>query len=233
MRKNGSRQISVKQYRFTDLFLFAVILAVAELAAYFAVKWMPHEAVYTVSFMVPVVLLVIARWGWQGVFYAVASGLLVCLLGSKNITGVQWASYLIGNSFIAIMLIPRYLIGMDKIASKWWATALFATGGWLCVYLGRSIVWAIGYAISPIADATAFSGFVAFAAYDALSFVMAVVVMLIMRKLEGMMEDQKTFLQRKHVERQDKVRRDNYGDELADIDEEALEILNKENDLFD
>ena len=57
--------------------------------------------------------------------------------------------------------------------------------------------------------------------------------MLIMRKLEGMMEDQKTFLQRKHVERQDKVRRDNYGDELADIDEEALEILNKENDLFD
>ncbi|MGN1060504.1 MAG: hypothetical protein ACI4QN_02110 [Candidatus Coproplasma sp.] len=233
MRKNGSRLITVEQYRLTDLFLFAVILVVAELAAHFAVRWLPQEAIYTVSFMVPIVLLVMARWGWQGVFYAIASGLIVCLFNLKSINGVQWASYLIGNAFIALMLLPRYLIGINKIASKWWATALFAVGGWLCVYLGRSIVWAIAYAISPIEGATAASGFVAFATCDVLSLVMAVIVMLIMRKLDGMVEDQKSYLERRYSEKNEKVRRDNYGEELAEIDEEALEILNKENDLFD
>lgn len=235
MRKNGSRLISVEQYRLTDLFLFSVILVLAELAACLAVRWMPGEAIYTVSFMVPIVLLVMARWGWQSVFYAVASGLIVCLMNltSKYISGNHWASYLLGNAFIALMLIPRYLIGMDKIMSSWWATALFAIGGWLCVYLGRSIVWAIAYAISPTVGGTAASGFIIFFTYDLLSMIMAVVVMLIMRKLEGMMEDQKVFLHRKYAEKKDKVHRDNYGDELTEIDEEALAILNKENGLFD
>lgn len=233
MRNNGSRQISLKQYRLTDLFLFALFLAFAELAAFLAVLWMPGEAIYTVSFMVPIVLLVMARWGWQSVFYAVASGLIVCLMGLKNISGHQWATYLLGNAFIALMLIPRYLIGVDRIASKWWSTALFAAGGWLSVYLGRSIVFAISYAISPIANKTAASGFFEFAIYDLLSLVIGVVVMLIMRKLDGMMEDQKSYLRRKHVEEQERIFRGNNGDEPIDIDEEALEILNKENDLFD
>ena len=38
MRKNGSRMISIRQYRLTDLFLFAVILVVFELVVHFAYK---------------------------------------------------------------------------------------------------------------------------------------------------------------------------------------------------
>jgi len=232
MRKNGSRQISVKQYRFTDLFLFAVILLVAELAAHFAVKWFPSEAIYTFSFMVPIVLLVMVRWGWPSVFYPAISGLILCLFNIGSISGTQWACYLLGNSFLALMLIPRYLIGPKKIASKWWATVLFAIGGWVCVYLGRSVIWAIGYAVSPVAGASAGDGFISFALYDILSLAMAVLVLLIMRKLDGMFEDQRSYLERRHGERLEKMRRDEYGEELTEIDEEALEILNKENDLF-
>lgn len=228
MRKNGSRQISVKQYRFTDLFLFAVILAISELVAYFAAKILPGEAYYTVSFSIPIILVVMLRWGWPSIIYAVISGLIVCLLHSDSATGIQYACYLIGNSFIAFMLLPRYLIGSGKIKSKWWAAALFAVGGWLGVYLGRSVIWAIGYAISPVDGLTAASGFLIFGQSDLMSLVMGIVLMLVLRKLDGMLEDQRAFLNRLDTERRERQRVDTFGENGAELDEEALEILRKD-----
>ena len=67
MRKNGSREISFSQYRTTDLFLFAVIVAVAELFAFAATVWFPEEAIFSFSFMLPLALTVMMRWGWPSV----------------------------------------------------------------------------------------------------------------------------------------------------------------------
>lgn len=234
MRKNGSRQISVKQYRFTDLFVFAIILAVSEVIGYVAAKAFPDAAVFTVSFSVTVVLLVMLRWGWQSAIFAVVGGLITCLINLDKINGLQWACYLIGNAFVALMLIPRYLIGTKRIASKWWSVSLFSIGGWLCTYLGRSIVWAIGFAVSPIAGAAASSGFVLFLQADLLSLVIGVLAMLLMRRLDGMVEDQNDFLRRFDDERKQKQKHDAYYDnDGRELDEEALEILNRsDNGLY-
>lgn len=233
MRKNGSRQISLQQYRLTDLFLFVLILAVSELIGYFAAGMWPSEAYYTVSFSIPIVLLVMMRWGWPSVLYSLLSGLIVCLMNLKDISGNQWACYLIGNAFIGLMLIPRYLIGSKKINSKWWSMALFAIGGWLSVYLGKSIVWAIGFAISPVEGYTAASAFVLFLRSDLLSLVMGVVLMVILRKLDGMTEDQNEFLRRLDTENKDRLKQDAFYDNGVELDEEALEILKKsDNDLY-
>ncbi len=230
MRKNGSKQISIKQYRLTDLFIFLVILALGELLPHFAAVWFPSGATFTLSFVVPITLVVMMRWGWPSVFYALISGLIYCLLNQA--TGRQYAVYLIGNAFIALMLLPRYLIGAKKIASKWWASALFVLGGWLCVYFGRATVSAICFAISPIAGSTAAGGYVAFALYDLLSLVIGMLIIIVLRRFDGMFEDQNLFLGRIEAEREEQKRRDTFGDELEDIDEEALEILNRENDLY-
>lgn len=233
MRKNGSRQISVKQYRFTDLFIFAVILAISEVVGYFAAGAFPDEAIFTVSFSIVVILLVTLRWGWQSVIYALLAGLITCLFNIENIDGHNWACYIIGNAFITLTLIPRYLIGTKKITSTWWSTALFVIFGWLSVYLGRSIVWAISFAISPVEGATAASGFILFLQSDLLSLVMGVLVMVLMRKLDGMTEDQNEFLRRFDDERKQLQKVDTFYENGAELDEEALEILRKsDNDLY-
>ena len=234
MRKNGSRGISVQQYRLTDLFLFVVILAISELIGYFAAGMWPDQAYYTVSFSIPIVLLVMMRWGWPSVFYSLLSGLIVCLMNLGKVSGHQWACYLIGNAFIALMLIPRYLIGTKKISSKWWAMALFAVGGWLCVYLGRSTVWAIVFAASPVEGYTAASGFISFLQTDLLSLAMGIVLMVVLRKLDGMTDDQNEFLKRLDNERKEALRVDKFYDrDGTELDEEALEILRKsDNDLY-
>lgn len=231
MRKNGSRQISVKQYRLTDLFVFAVILVLGELFPHFALEWFPQQAFFVLSFMVPIVVLVMIRWGWMSVFYAVASGAIYCLLNGGD--GVNYATYCIGNAFIALMLIPYYLIGEEKITSRWWASLLFVFGAWVCVYLGRSIVSSIALTISPIDGTNPISGFVSFALTDTLSLVIGVVIILVLRRFDGMFESQKRFLGRLDEERKEAQRRAIFGDKIPEIDEEALEILDRTNDLYD
>lgn len=230
MRKNGSRLISVKQYKTTDLVIFAVILIVAEVLSYFATVWFPSSVFFVLSLTVPVSALVVVRWGWWGIFYPVIGGVTSCLLRGTGFN--YYAVYCIGGMAIALLLLPTKLIGADKIRSKWYFTAIFAVGAWLSVYLGRSLVWMVAYAISPVVGSNIYAGFVGFG-LDIISLFATVVVMLIMRRLDGMFEDQKSYLKRIDKEKRDKMKYDNYGDEPVEIDEEALSILNRDNDLYD
>lgn len=231
MRKNGSRQLSAKQYKLTDLFVFAVILILGELFPHFALEWFPQQAFFTLSFMVPIVVIIMIRWGWPSVFYAVAGGIIYCLLNSGD--GINYATYGIGNAFIALMLIPYYLIGEEKITSRWWASLLFVFGAWVCVYLGRAVVSSIALTISPIEGVNPISGFVSFAMTDTLSLAIGIVIILVIRRFDGMFEGQKRFLNRIDAERKEEQRKAAFGEEIPEIDEEALEILDRTNDLYD
>lgn len=230
MRKNGSRLISIQQYRITDLFIFAFMLAVAEVLSYFAVKWFPSGATFAFSFMIPITILVMLRWGWQAVFFPVISGTLYCALNRG--AGYFYLIYIVGSLAIMLALIPIKLIGTKRIASTWWSTALIVCLGWLLVYLGRASVFAFvslggmtGYAPSV--------GFQSYAGADILSLGMAIVILLVLRKFNGMVEDQIEYLKRYGRERLDKMKRDEFGDELVEIDQEALDILNRDNNLYD
>jgi len=230
MRKNGSRFISIKQYRATDLFFFAVILFIAEASAFIAVKFFPNAALFTVSFMVPIVITVMVRWGWQCVFYAVGSAILFCAFNNGNI--INYIVYGVGNCFIVLMLLPLKFIGSDKITSKWWASTLFVIGGWLCVYLGKSIAWAVCFAIHPIEGSGAAVGFSAYAAYDLPSLALGVLVVLVLRRFEGMFVNQKSYLHCLDEERKEKAKRETYGDNLEDVDGEFLSILYRDDGLY-
>lgn len=215
----------MRQYRLTDLFLFAVILVAFELILHYA--FLAFHGDFTFSPMVPIVLLIMMRWGWPCVFYAVGDGLLYCVLNSgvENFGPHFYAVYALGNAFILLLLFLTKFMGKQRIAGKWYFTALFAVLGWFSVVLGRSII-------------TACFGLSFTAAFmqqlsDLLSLAMALILLLVMRRLDGMFEDQKHYLLRLDKERKEKLRRDTFGDEPIDIDEESLSILRKSDDGLD
>lgn len=218
MRKNGSRILSFKQYRATDLFLFAVILIAFELIVHFAFIGLKGD--FTFSPMVPIVLLVIMRWGWQGVFFAVIDGVLFCLLN-----GFGWQNYLcygIGNAAIMSVLLMTRFMGKQKIAGKWYFSALFVVVGWVSVVFGRTLV-----AVCCGEDfVTYLLGFLS----DFFSLGVALILILVLRRLNGLFEDQKHYLARLDDERKEMARRDTFGDEPVDLDEEALSILKRRDD---
>ena len=224
MRKNGSRLISFKQYCLTDLFLFAVILVAFELILHFA--GVAYGGTFSVSPLIPITLLVIMRWGWQGAFFAVGDGLLVCLLNLKTegFAPYLFAVYIIGNSFIMLVLLMTRFMGKEKIRGKWYFSVLFALSGWVAVVIGRVLVF--------VCFGQDFVAALVGQLIDLLSPVIAVLLILVMRRLDGMFEDQRHFLLRMDKERKELQKRDEYGDEEIEIDEELIKTIRKDDDLY-
>jgi hypothetical protein len=170
------------------------------------------------------------RWGWQAVFCPIISALMYCFFNEGGAR--DYLVYIIGDMCIMAMLLPMYKFGKQKIAGKWYFSLLFTIGGWLCVYLGRAIVWTISYCVTPVEGAAIYSGFVNYGAWDLLSLAMGIIIILIMRRLDGIFEDQMTYLKRIDKERRDRLKADEFGCDPVEIDEETLSILNKDNDLY-
>lgn len=205
-----------------------VILAAAELLVHYAAVWFPESAFFTFSFVVPICAVVLMRWGWQAIFFAITSGLMYCALNGG--AAVSYLTYCIGNSFVLLALIPLKFIGSEKITSKWTWSALFVLICWFCIYIGRAAVWTVCYAVNPVSGAAFYSGFIQFAATDLLSLAMAVTIVLVLRRFNGMFENQITYLKRFDSERRNALKPDAFGDEPIEIDSESLSVLKWHND---
>lgn len=228
MRKFGSRLISIKQYKFTDLFLFALINAVFDVMARFLPAAFGGGAAFTFTITVPVTLIVMMRWGWVSVFFAVGDGLLLSLLNNTAV----WQSYLsygVGCAFMMVLLLATKFIGKQRIAGKWYLSALFVIAGWLLMNFGISIVQAaLGYGfLGQLAVNFGMNG------TGLLSLGMGLVIVLVARRLDGLFEDQKKFLLRMEEERLEKTRADAFGESPVEPDEEAISIIKKWDDGLD
>lgn len=225
MRKNGSRLISLRQYRLTDLFIFAVILVAFDLLACYAPKLVPQGAYFTFTLTVPITLLVMMRWNWISVFFAIGDGILLSLLNHINV----WQSYLsysAGNCFMMFLLLLTKFVGKEKIAGRWYFTALFVILAWVLMNFGITAVEAIcGFGFVECLKVNFGLGI-----NGLMSLALALIVILVMRKLDGMFEDQKHYLLRLDKERKEKMKRDEFGDEPIEIDAESLAVLNKQDD---
>ena len=225
MRKNGSRLISLRQYRITDLLIFAAILVVFDLLAHFAPMLFPAGAMFFLTLTVPITVLIMIRWGWYSAFFAVGDGLLLAVINNTKV----WQSYVsfaIGNAAILLLLILIKFVGKKAITRKWYFSALFTVAAWVLMCTGQTLVQTIlGYDFLAVAAGNFGVGITGL-----FSLVMAVVLVLVFRRFDGMFEDQVEYLKRTDKERKDKMRRDEFGDEPIEIDEETISILQKKDD---
>ena len=228
MRKNG-RFISFRQYKYTDLFFFALILGISELLVFCAFRFWFADVTerFYINFMLAIALTVIMRWGWYGGLFAVADGVILCA-----VEGGDWKMYLtyiIGNACILSVLLLTKFVGKERIRVKWYLSLAYVAAGWVSVNLGIACM----NAIFGKNFLSAFLTGLGFGVYGALPFITAFVVVMILRHLNGMFEDQKHYLLRADKERKELARRDEYGDEPIEIDEESMSILKRWDDGLD
>lgn len=186
------QQITLSQYRNMDLGILAVLMAVSQfLISFAATRWFPLTE-YVVSPVAAVVTLVMMRWnGWCAV-HAVLGGLLYALLA-----GGSWEHYLIygmGN-LLVLAALPLFKVWdketIRKSANKSLVLALCAQ---LLMQLGRAGV--------ALVLGTAPAACLGFITTDALSIVFTLVIIWIVRRIEGLFEDQIHYLLRVESERQ-------------------------------
>lgn len=234
MRKNGSRIISFGRYRATDLLIFAAILVAFDLISFFAfTEWFADDlSNFFFSLAVPVSLLVMIRWNWYGMFYAVLDGLVYCLLAVLSAGGAYdgvalqyFLTYCLGSACIGLAYLMVHFMGYKRIAGHWGFTILYVLCGWLALEIGRAVV-SICFGVDV---GSALLSFIA-GPSELLSLAMGIVILLVMRKLEGMLENQRAYLLRLDKERQERMKADTFGENPVEIDEDALRALNKKGD---
>lgn len=175
--------MSFNQYRLIDLGIFAVILIIFESIASKAALSFTSQP-YSISIVSAITCIIFMRWGIWGCFHAVLGGFVYCFVtgGAAD----QYIIYMVGNLFSLAALLLLKRIGPDRIREKVFLSLLLSVLVSLLMQLGRGIV-AVVFGASP----NMIAGFVF---TDSVSTLFAMVITGIVRKLDGVFEDQKSYL---------------------------------------
>ena len=186
-------QRTVGQYRAIDLSLFALMLILSEtVIVSAAVKWFPNEP-YTVSAVAAVTAIVMMRWGLWAALHAVLGGIVFCLVSHGTLA--QFAIYCIGNLFGLTGLAWIRALGAERLREDSFKSLAYGFTVLLCMQLGRGLV-SLLFGTKPAVAA----GFVT---TDVISCLFTLLIIWIVRRLDGVFEDQIHYLRRVNKEREE------------------------------
>lgn len=189
------RQITFRQYRAMDLFIFTALLCIGEtLIALGATRWFPQE-LWTLSLAPAVTAIVMVRWGGFAAIPAVLGAFVFCVASGASIA--QYAIYMIGN-LLSMALLPLVKNqGWKRLKDQVLLALLYGALVALAMQLGR--------ALTALVLGSGFTVMLPFFTTDTLSTLFAVLIVWITRRLDGILEEQKHYL-RRIAEEQEKER---------------------------
>ena len=180
------RQFTFQQYRSIDLFMFAGMLILSEfLLVTAATRWYPDQ-LYTVSVTAALTAIVMVRWRAWGAIHAVLGGAVYCWVSHG--TPMQFLIYCAGNLAALAALGILRIWGDEKIRSSAFNAVVYGLCVQLLMQLGRAAV-ALLLGTQP-------ARCVGFITTDVLSGLFTAVILWIVRRLDGILEDQKHYLLR-------------------------------------
>ena len=194
------RQLSLQEYRTIDLALFAAMLALFE---FLIVRFVTYS-VYTVSLAAVITAIVYMRWGWWGAIHAALAGVLFCFYYSgvappDFVRPEQYIIYPVGNLFSLAAVPVLKKLGAERVRQKTTLSLLFALSVILLMQGGRAVV-GIALALARAQGApdwpSLLQGALSCFTTDALSILFPLVVAWIVRRLDGVFEEQRHYLTR-------------------------------------
>ena len=190
-----NRQISFSQYRTIDLTILSVVLAVCQFLTHLATSFWFPEQLYVVSPVAGMTALVMMRWSAWAAIPAGLGGVLFVWMSGGN--AQQLLIYTVGNLASLAALVMFRLFGKERIRKESFLAVTFAIAVQLLMQLGRA---AMGFAFGF--PAAAILGFIT---TDILSILFTVFIIWTVRRIEGLFEDQKSYLLR--IQREQQVER--------------------------
>lgn len=188
-----NRSFSFRQYRAIDLGMFALILFVTETLIVRAARfWFPDQ-LYTVSATAAVTAIVLMRWGPWAAIHALLGALVFCL--NSGASAAQLLIYCLGNLLCLLMLLPLRFLGWERIRKDSFLSVCFGLATLLLMQLGR--------ALTALLLGTPLPDCLLFFTTDSLSLLFTGVILWIVRRLDGILENQKHYLLRIHKDEEE------------------------------
>lgn len=184
----------IKRYKSIDVVIWTVLLFVFELIVVRAGSvWFPSQP-WSLSIVPALVAIMYMRWGLFGVFYSILGGIVISY--SNHAGFEEYVIYCLGNAFSVGAMLLLKKVGKERIQSKVSLSLIYTMLVVVLMQLGRGLVaLCFGEGIGALVD---------FVATDILSWAFALVVIWIARKLDGVFEDQMSYLIRIKTDEEEK-----------------------------
>lgn len=192
------RQITFEQYRTIDLFLMVILLVFAEVGIYIAKATVYSGQLFQASPTGAIVALVMMRWNGWAAIPALLGGLLYgALRGGLWPYGIVYG---VGN-LLSLAALLWFRMGKDKLRNEALPTMAFGLTVQVLMQVGRGVVALIATMADPAIlgqgnHLEPLETFLSFITSDSLSILLTVVALWIVRRIEGLFEDQKSYLLR-------------------------------------
>ncbi len=180
------KRISIQEYRRIDLSLWAVMLVLFEMIIIKASNGWFFDQPFTVSLAAALTSIVYMRWGAWGGLHAVLSGFVFCFFSGGTVN--QYLIYMLGNLFSLFSVLFLKKLGFEKVRKGPYLSLIFPALVLLLMQAGRAAV-ALFLGAKP-------TGVVGFFTTDALSMLFTLLIIWIVRRLDGIYENQNHYLLR-------------------------------------
>lgn len=185
--------------------------------------WFP-DMTFTISLMYAISLIVLVRWNWFGAIFPVLDGILYCVFYGATVQ--MYVIYAVGNAFLLLSWFIFKAIPKNKLFSTWYLTLIYPLAATALVFLGRSTVAAcFGFGFVDTLRENL---------WDLLSGAFAAMVLLVARKVDGMLEDQKQYLLRLEEEKKGHPADEDKWEGYTELNEDELKYFRADyGSLFD
>ena len=187
------KEITFREYRNIDIMIWTVITVVFEILTTVAtIKWFSQQPV-ALSITLAMICAVMMRWNGYGALMAVVGGFATCIVSGAS--AQQYVIYCVGNIFALLAWLIIKWLGKERIAEKFMARLLYVAVAYVSMAFGR---WLVSLVFGGDLKAL-----LVYLTTDIISLLFAVVIVHILSKCDGMLEDQKTYLFRLERERKE------------------------------
>ncbi len=166
--------------------MFTALFTISEYIVTLAAnKWFPAQP-YVFSLSVLFISLVLMRWGMFAIIPAIAGAIAFCIASGAE--AQHFFIYIAGSVFAVFSYLYLKLMGKENVRKDAIRSAILVILVYLLMQTGRWIASLItGGGVGTI---------VLFLTRDSLSLLFALIAITILRKTDGLFEDQKAYLLR-------------------------------------
>ena len=183
--------LTFNRYRTINIMMLAAIFTALEVMVTLGANRWFTEANYTLSFAIIYAALEMMRWEFFGGIAIEVSALAFCIAAGAN--QQEYGIYCIGSLAMILAVFFLKTVGAEKVRKNILLTIVYVILVYALAQLGR---WGMSCALGND-PALIWQFFTT----DSLSGVFGIVVILILRKADGMFEEQRSYLKRLDEER--------------------------------
>ena len=194
------QNLTFKQYRNIDLGIMSILLIISEAVTTLATnKWFAAQPV-AISSTLLFICIFMMRWNGYAAIAAVLGGAVFCIASGATLE--QFVIYAGGNLLSLLALLWFKVYKKDDVRLGSFKLSFFTISVYLLMQLGR---WLISLAFGG-----GLWNIVGYITSDVISLLFAVIILFLLRGVDGMIEDQKAYLFRLERERKEKAEMPDY-----------------------